>query len=414
LRVLFLTPRFSRDSGGDGLYAYELAHALATKDVEVSVLTLKDERFILRAIDTRVKEPNLDLGRIGRSSVSLNFYSASAAKALKAALQVTKPDVVHVHGIHQYFTYACAASLRSARVPTVFTVHDYKLLCGNAGFFSDRRTDVCLRCLHGNVLPAIVERCKARSLPKSFGAAIQMALWHFGGATSSFNVVHCGSSFVYDLVGQNRYVADRRKRIRFPRLLPDIIPDLDSGSCDLRIVYVGRFVPHKGVLIFAEAVRGLDAPVDVYGDGPLMNDVRVLLASQENVRLHGWTDREELKKGLRPGTIVVLPYLAHETFCFALVEAMSLGACVVATARGAIPEILRDGHNGVIVQSASSTDFRRKISELLGNPEEVLRLGRQAASDVRNLPGIGEHAEAIIKMYNELITGPEVITNGCR
>ncbi len=67
--------------------------------------------------------------------------------------------------------------------------------------------------------------------------------------------------------------------------------------------------------------------------------------------------------------ILVFPSLYSEGCPLSLLEAMALKKVVVATRTGAIPEMVRDRENGLLVNPGSSAEIAAAIIELLGNPE---------------------------------------------
>ena len=164
-----------------------------------------------------------------------------------------------------------------------------------------------------------------------------------------------------------------------------------------RILCVGRFDRVKGPDLlfqaFEEIVRkrpsaelifvGPDVGLDVNGarigvDGYLQRYV----SAQARGRI--------VAKGpLPPSEVAELRRTAHvtvvasrfETFSLACSEALSAACPLIASNVGGIPEIVRDGDNGLLFRSEDSEDLAARIDELLGNDALAERLSRQAVSD---------------------------------
>jgi glycosyltransferase involved in cell wall biosynthesis len=408
MKVLFLAPRFN-ESAGDGVYAVRLAQTFLDKGVQVCVLSAREERFELinctDAFQGAAEDSNLldgfaatDSGIFGK-----NFYSRSARSSLKQVLKQVKPDLIHVHGIHQVFTLSCMLELKRYGAPVVMTVHDYKIVCGNASLFSDSTEAPCTRCLCGAVAPPIFERCKKNSLLASAGAAVQMAGWKYTYALDTVDRFLVGSRFVFDLLSANRRVAKRLSLCRFPYSpLEAINNSSDNGTS---VSFIGRLVPHKGFSIFANAVLDLQVPIHIFGDGDLLESAKRMLQGNPAARFHGWTSQHEMSKYLSPGSIVVVPSLAYETFCYVVVEAMMRGCCVVASGRGGITELIESGRNGLIVDPPTPEGFRDAIKMLLADRSKVITMGRQAASITDELPTLESHGEAILDVYRSISIG---------
>lgn len=406
MRVLQISPRFGSNTGGDGLYAYNLTGGLVRHGIDVEVLTVSGSHFIhMKDFHPLSSDANDFVGFTQQISsmdggiFELNFYSNAAQKAVEFALEERKPDVVHIHGFHQYFTFSAMRVLKRYRVPTIFSVHDYKIVCGNAGFFSQRTNELCLKCLPGKVLPPIAEKCRERSYVKSAGTSIQMALWKYGSGLSVVDYFHVGSRFVFELLASNKQINRRLVEIR--------LPHLGKGNVGIRgekvvsnIVFIGRMVAHKGVTVFAKAVQGIGkVRIDIFGDGPELGEAKAILSGEENVTFHGWKSHGEMEEYLGLGTIVVVPYIAHETFCYVVLEAMMRGCCVVASRRGAIPELVDNGRNGLLVDQVTDGAFKKIITQLLLEEYRIFELGHNASKIGDTLDDISLHAGKMIELY---------------
>ena len=87
--------------------------------------------------------------------------------------------------------------------------------------------------------------------------------------------------------------------------------------------------------------------------------------------------REQIYEALRAADLFVFPTLS-EGFSKALLEAMAAGLPVVATAVGAAPDILRDGHNGLMVPPADAAAIASAVTRYLRDPEMAARHGAAA------------------------------------
>lgn len=66
-----------------------------------------------------------------------------------------------------------------------------------------------------------------------------------------------------------------------------------------------------------------------------------------------------------------------------LLEAMLHGIAVIATAVGGIPEVVRDGHDGLLIPPGDGAAYARALSALLADAPRRQRLGEQARTTVR-------------------------------
>lgn len=88
----------------------------------------------------------------------------------------------------------------------------------------------------------------------------------------------------------------------------------------------------------------------------------------------------------------------------AVVEGMLLAKPVVATDAGGVPEIIENGHTGVLVPPKEPILMGQAIQRLLQDPAEGKRLGLNARRSARSRFSIKEHVSRIQALYDE-VTG---------
>jgi glycosyltransferase involved in cell wall biosynthesis len=172
----------------------------------------------------------------------------------------------------------------------------------------------------------------------------------------------------------------------FTRLLDGA--DVPAPPAGLRVVSVGRRVPKKGfdVLIEAAALlrdRGVDLHVVLAGE-PGSDDGR--LAALIDAR--GLKDRVEVVGTLSQHELLAL-YRRSSLFALAcrvvddgdrdgipnvLVEAMAAGLAVVSTTVSGIPELVRDGENGVLVAPEDPEALAEAIASLATDRARASRI----------------------------------------
>ncbi|MDR7545245.1 MAG: glycosyltransferase family 4 protein [Armatimonadota bacterium] len=172
------------------------------------------------------------------------------------------------------------------------------------------------------------------------------------------------------------------------------------------IASAGRFVAYKGYAHLIEAARLLkadrpDVEWIIAGDGELRGVLeeqcrRHGLAGQ--VHFLGW--RDDLPDVLALADIFVSPAIG-EHFGRVLIEAMAMGKPVVATASGAVPEIVADGKTGLLVPPADPTALAGALRILLADPDARRRLGEAGRTRVEAEFSLARHAEAIGAVYRE-------------
>jgi len=152
------------------------------------------------------------------------------------------------------------------------------------------------------------------------------------------------------------------------------------------IGYIGRLSGEKGVQHFAEALPAIlsnnqDLRVLIGGDGQLKQEIEASLQKggiTDRVDLPGWISHDELPKYLNQLRLLVLPSYT-EGLPNIMLEAMACGTPVLATPVGAIPDVIRDGETGFIMEDNSPDCIARNVMRALNDPdlEEVAERGRK-------------------------------------
>lgn len=136
--------------------------------------------------------------------------------------------------------------------------------------------------------------------------------------------------------------------------------------------YIGRLSGEKGVLTFVEAIPAIlkvrgDIKFIIGGDGDLKERVDQFLdkaGAKPKVTLSGWVSHESLPDYLNELKLLVMPSYT-EGLPNIMLEAMACGTPVLATSVGAIPDIIKNGENGFIIEKNSPEYLTKKIPEIL-------------------------------------------------
>lgn len=164
--------------------------------------------------------------------------------------------------------------------------------------------------------------------------------------------------------------------------LPQPVPPLDgAGAGEPRVLAVGRLIHDKGMDVVVDAAVASGSSLTIAGDGPeyprLAERAR---AASANVRLEGAVGRDVLDRLYRDAQVVVLASRRGEGMPNALLEAFAWGRAVIATPVGGVPDLVRDGVNGLLVPPGDPAALSRALVRLREEPGLAARLAAGARS----------------------------------
>lgn len=147
-------------------------------------------------------------------------------------------------------------------------------------------------------------------------------------------------------------------------------PEVPFDQRDRRVGYVGRLDEEKGVRGLAAAAKHLPADVTFVfvGDGDLRGWIERKLADEiaaGQVELRGWVPHDEVPVELSHLRLLVLPSTPTEGLPTTILEALACGTPVYTTPVSGVPDVIRDGETGFLMESRDPADIATGITDVL-------------------------------------------------
>ena len=149
------------------------------------------------------------------------------------------------------------------------------------------------------------------------------------------------------------------------------------------ITFVGTLRIVKGVKYLIKAMKIIkqkspDTKMMLVGDGEEREELESLveeLGLKERVKFIGRVQNEEIPQYMVASDVFVLPSLS-EGFPVTVLEAMASGVPMIATNVGGLPEIIKDGENGFLVEPKNPEEIAEKVLLLLEDDKLRERISR--------------------------------------
>ncbi len=167
-----------------------------------------------------------------------------------------------------------------------------------------------------------------------------------------------------------------------------IIQRYKINADDLILLSVGRLVKRKGVAWFLRQVHPSlkKTTLIVAGDGPARDEVNKVAREMEKTRILGRVDSELLRLLYRGSDAFIMPNIRVEGdvegFGIVLLEAGCHGLYSFASNIDGIPEAVKDGVNGRLLESGNAEVWIRELSRFEGNRDDLTKMGEKARAHV--------------------------------
>jgi glycosyltransferase involved in cell wall biosynthesis len=330
----------------------------------------------------------LDRVNIHRYATQFRVASANFSWGLIRGPQKVKVEVAHAHYNMPYADYSALLYARRMEVPLVVTYHADAPETGGSLVRNQLQS-----FYNRHLLPRVLEEAKV--------------------------IITTSESYVEESHHLDRY----REKIR---VIPNGIhpgefqTTLTPGECRIQlglpedrviILFFGNLVPYKGPEVLLKAFKRVCEDYDdllllYVGRGPLQSELEEL--SQElkvEVEFAGYVTDEDKARYYQAADIFSLPSVnLAEAFGIVNLEAMASGLPIVASRLGGIPDIVREGLNGLLFEPGNVEELARALRYLVENQEERERMGR-AGRKMAEAYRWEEIARRTEEVYQELLEG---------
>jgi glycosyltransferase involved in cell wall biosynthesis len=391
------------------------------------------------------------------------LYYRAAAKRIGRLLDEAQPDIVHLHNIHHQISPSIIPEIRKRSIPSVMTLHDYKMVCGT--YRLERGGKICEECSGGRYYRCFRNRCQGGSRAGSALTAAEMYLHH--------RILRLWP--MIDLfISPSRFLKEKLAEMGFPgriEVLPNFVdpgafasPPVAAGfslhadlanthpegcgygpsltqpvaagfslrndspdrtaptqakvyppdrgvACGYQqrpsdlFLYLGRLSPEKGLFTLLRAFERLPARLRILGDGPLRGELETEAARRApgRVAFLGHRPREEIARELNASAAVIVPSEWYENNPISILESYAAGRPVIGARIGGIPELVRAGETGLTFAPGDAGELAEEISFFLSHPEEAEKMGRAGRDLVKMRFDPESYYRRLMEIYGALL-----------
>jgi glycosyltransferase involved in cell wall biosynthesis len=402
MRILFCN-KYNYPFSGTEVYLFELMDLLRSRGHEVALFSMADPRGKPTPYD-RHFIPHIDfkegtwLQRTGKALHAI--YSPDARRRIRAMIEDFRPDVAHVRNIYHHLSPSILWELKSQKVPVLYHLNDFKLLCPSYNLVSQGET--CESCKGGKFWRVVRSKCyPAIGARTVLMAEAYLHKW-LGTYRRCVDLFLAPSQFVRDKFVEHGWDAGKF----------EVLPHFQGVSAapggadhDPSLLYFGRLSREKGIDDLLRAMKGVPhLQLTVAGDGPQRNELLNLTKELglNNVEFVGQVRGADLDALVSRSRFTVLPSHAYETLGKTILESYALGKAVVASDLGSRRELVRHGETGLLYPTGDISRLAEAIASLGSNPRLAEQMGREGRELVRSRYTPQWHYEGLMKLYERL------------
>lgn len=396
-------------AGRGGLlhYAWQLCEAMQVEGADVTLIT--DRRFDLAQLPrTFAVHPILEmwdpkpaadvqpaLRRLRRGWRALRYYREW--QRIVREVRRLQPDVVQLGDIRFASDLVPLRQIRRNARAMADICHNVRPFSGGAASNGTFSLSSAERAAYGRIyslfdLIFVHHEINERDFRETFPAVAERVR----------RIVHGNEEIFEQLADGSLDAAKLRK-------------DLAVAASDRIVLFFGTLASYKGLDVLLAAFSALAANVqDVtlvvagFPFGDFSTDAWLAEAARlgihERVRLiPRYIADSEVAAFMELASVAAFPYRQIYQ-SGALQVALTFGVPVVVTRAGAMPEVVRDGVTGIVVEPEDADAFGRALLRVLAERETAERMGAAAAADARERFAWRNVAREILASYNALLT----------
>lgn len=289
--------------------------------------------------------------------------------ALDSTISRFQPDIISTQNV-QGFPLALFENLHRTRLPLIHTIHDYFFLCPRLSLLH-RDSKLC--CLPG--LEATSGR-ESKGVCRYYRNLLQRR------TNGLYKAVIAPSRFILEAHRSSGFFAGSTMEvIPLGSTFPTRPAPAERKPGPLRLLSLGSLSKHKGgdlLLNLPKLLEGTGFCFEIAGSGEMEGAWRDLAIRDSRVHFHGFVTGTEKERLFADANVFLLPSIWYDNSPVVIYESFSFGLPVIASRIGGIPELVKDGENGLLVPPGDINGLIAAIKSLVENPHMLSQLSQKA------------------------------------
>ncbi|WP_025763228.1 glycosyltransferase [Dyadobacter tibetensis] len=341
-------------------------------------------------------------------------------------LKKESPDIVHIHNYYHVLSPSILYSLRQYKknhpVKVLMTAHDYHLICPNSGLTHFKEIDGKRQLQKVEKQLSIWDKLflqfDNRGFAYSTAKKLQWILaYDILKLYDVIDLILSPSKFLKDTFQYHHPSLPEIKVVRNPIKLKKnqegthLPVNNTVPTQTLRMIFLGRISPEKGLLELIESLGKIDKTkfvLDIYGSGEEaymqgLKDAVAQHALHENIHFRGYVSSDVLDTVMNNMDAAILPSLWFENAPLSVLEAAIKGLQILTLNYGGMKEMAEIAGNYQLFELNDFTSLERAIDHAI----------QEKNANRTTIPSLENNAEykkmvnyeaVITKVYKDILT----------
>ena len=365
-------------------------------------------------------------------------------KAFEILIKKENPDIVNIQELNQSSGIGMyhLKVLSSLQIPIITTLHlaGYSCYCGTLMYKDKEPCDGLIRI--GKCTRCALSRLPIHPVTQQLLYVSSMPLFKLNINTANLNN-KAGTAFSYPFIIKNveerlhhivNYsskiivLTDWFKKVLLLNNIPEnkiqlikqglphtdqIIPKTTlKTNSQLRLMFMGRILPIKGLNLLLEAIDSLDSDnflLDIFGDDNNSGYVQMLKEKtlhKQNIHWKGTIVQQYVVSTMQLYDAIVIPSIVCEMAPLLIQEAFAAAVPVIGSDVKGIAEQVQDGHNGLLFKMGSVSELKQLIQNVLTDRSILKRL----SGNIQLPRSFKEVSEETIILYESVLKAENVFS----
>lgn len=318
-------------------------------------------------------------------------------------IQSFKPDVVHLHALHFTSLVAAIYAIKRFRLPLVYTIHNYFLLCPSGSLlYREKLYTKSLKSIFP--LGSSNKKFYDRSLVLGFGLTLCMGFHQIIGTWKKIDRIIITGDVVKDIFSRSKLSFLTQRMTMVSGFSYPERPEKKTKVSAPYYLFVGDFNEASGLVDALEVFADNGLSLYVAGRGYLKKLIEGYALHYPNIVAVDLGAGKSFGGLLKYAAALIVPTIWYDPFGLTVMQAFSAGLPVIAAKNGVGGGYINPGHNGFLFESGNVNDLRANVDEFQAMTWSQLKACRENARQTYSqLFTYQDYAPQLASIYRDLL-----------